>query len=626
MRSDPFLSPDAGNGTFSHDIGELAHSRSDLVLRALDDVGAGCLLELDDFRHLGPNEVREVVVEYARFVQEVIAPTDRAGHRQGVRFDPVSGSIHTPDGFVDAYGRLVAAGWNAVPFPPADGGGGFPRVVGVAMQEMLGSANLSLSLCPVLTQSAIELLSRWGTEGQRSRYLPRLLTGEWTGTMLMTEPDAGSDVGAVRTTARPISGGRYALDGTKIYISWGEHDLADNIIHLVLARTPGSAPGTRGLSLFLVPRVHTGELGPDGERNAIRCIGVEEKMGLHASPTCVMRLDGAIGELVGEEGGGLRAMFTMMNSARLAIGLQGLAVGEAAYVDASAFAASRMQGSRVGGVRGVADPIDRHPDVRRMLSLMRADLDAMRLLVYFTALWSDLASAQSDGRDRHHAQCMVDLFTPVAKAWVTDLGVDVASLGIQVQGGMGYMQAGGGPQRFVDARIGPIYEGTNGIQAIDLVTRKLPLEGGELVRGVLDEMARDAMAIADLGGSGPQIGPAMLAAVESTRRSAEWLLGHLRDHQEDVLAGATPFLAMFGDLAGGWLLVRRAIAAARAARDQKSSTHQDRYGDYTMAVAAFYAVERLAGVTGREPAVTAGARRLLHQGSVHGAPLNGDNN
>ena len=573
--------------------------RAQRTIDALRDVGIDDLLSAERFAHVDPATVEAVVDEFVRFVDEVVTPTDRDGDVVGCTVDVDAATVTTAPGSVDAYHRYVQAGWGAVPFAPSDGGGGFPKVVGVAMQEVFASGNLGLSLCPALTQSAIELLSQWGDESQRERFLPRLVTGEWNGTMQISEPDAGSDVGAIRTSAEPLGDGRFALHGTKIFISWGEHDLTENIVHLVLARTPGSAPGTKGLSLFVVPKFHVDDTGSLGERNPIWCRSIEHKLGLHSSPTCVMELDGAVGELVGDEGSGMRAMFSMMNPARLAIGLQGLSIGERAYAEAREYAAERRQSTAVGGTRGVPDTIDQHPDVRRMLSSMRATLDAMRLVVYTTAIESDRAATLPQVADREHAQDLVDLFTPIAKGWVTDLGLDIASTGIQVLGGVGYSEETRAPQRLRDARIAPIYEGTNGIQAIDLVTRKLTRRDGDLVRGLLDEIESTAVALQLDGGRSAVLGDALSEAVGAVGRTVEWLLGELAGDPSDALAGATTFLAVFGDLVGGWLL------AQRVQRREGPSAEQ------ALDVAVFYASERLVTLAGRCATVTAGADRLF---------------
>ena len=566
---------------------------------ALRDVGIEALLTSDRFDHVDVDTVGAVVEEFVRFVDDVVAPTDRDGDVVGCRVDTDAATVTTSPGSIEAYRQYVRSGWGAVPFSMDDGGGGFPKVVGVAMQEVLASGNLGLSLCPALTQSAIELLSQWGSESQRRRYLPRLVTGEWNGTMQITEPDAGSDVGAIRASARPLGDGRYALHGTKIFISWGEHDLTDNIVHLVLARTPGAAPGTKGLSLFVVPKHLVGDDGSIGERNPVWCRSIEHKLGLHSSPTCVMELDGAVGELVGTEGGGMRAMFSMMNPARLAIGLQGLSVGEAAYTEARAYASERRQSTAVGGTRGVPDTIDQHPDVRRMLSSMRASLDAMRLVVYTTAIESDRAATASDPEEQARAQDRVDLFTPIAKAWVTDLGVEIASQGIQVLGGVGYSEETRAPQRWRDARIAPIYEGTNGIQAIDLVTRKLTRHDGALIGSLLDDVERTATELQVRRGRAAEVGDRLATATRATRRTVDWLLAQLGSDQAAVLAGATTFLGVFGDLVGGWLLVERVLGRSGVAADE------------ALDVAVFYAAERLLTVPGRCDSVTAGADRLF---------------
>ena len=527
------------------------------------------------------------MAEFARFAAEVITPTNRDGDRIGSRLDPDTGHIVTPPSFPPAYRQFVDAGWNAVPVPVDHGGAGLPHVVGVALQELFAAANVGLSLCPALTQSAIELLITRGTPEQQARYLPRLVTGEWAGTMWITESQAGSDVGAIRMAATRRDDGAYELRGNKIFISWGDHDLTDNILHFVLARTPGSAPGTRGLSLFLVPDRLIDDAGRPGERNHVHVVSLEHKTGLHASPTCVMELDGAVGELIGEEGDGMRSMFVMMNPARLSIGLQGLGVGESAYRRAREFAAGRVQ----GGV-----PIDQHPDVRRMLSQMSALVDAMRLLVYETARQDDIARSSNDPGDAEHARLLVDLFTPITKAWVTDTGVEVASLGVQVHGGMGYIEESGAPQLWRDARISSIYEGTNGIQAIDLVTRKIGREDGRVVSDLLDRIAKTA---ADSRGP---IGDHLATAVAAVRDTTEWLIERLATSRDDALAGATAYLSIMGDLVGGWLLARAAIDHRTAGRPE---------ADRAEAVAAFFAVERVASVRGRSVAVTAGATRLF---------------
>ncbi|MFI5043511.1 MAG: acyl-CoA dehydrogenase [Acidimicrobiales bacterium] len=578
--------------------GELDDPVADKVREAFDAVGLDELLTFDRFAHVDRETVDVAVEELARVAGRGVVPPDRGGDGVGWQHDPATGRVVTPPGFREAYQRFVDAGWNAVAVPVEHGGGGLPRTVGVALQELFAAANVGLSLCPALTQSAIELLMRWGTNDQQRVYLPRLVTGEWAGTMWITEPDAGSDVGAIRSVATSRPDGRWEITGTKIFISWGDHDLTDDIIHFVLARTPGSAPGTRGLSLFLVPARLVDDHGQPDALNRVTVRSLEHKLGLHASPTCVMELDGAIGELVGDVGSGMRAMFTMMSPARLSIGLQGLGIGERAYRAARSFAGERRQGRAVGAPPGTVSVIDEHPDVRWMLSRMSSAVDAMRQLGYWTARNTDRAAAHPDPAVRERAQDLVDLLTPITKAWVTDTGVEVASLGIQVHGGMGYIEDTTAPQRWRDARIGPIYEGTNGIQAIDLVTRKVTRHDGAVVMGLLDDV--DATAVRSPG----QLGDHLAEAASAVRVTTTWLLDRLADGDgaDDALAGATTYLSILGDLVSGWLLARRAL-------DQESASTPG--ADHAWDVASFFVVERVATISGRCAAITAGASRLL---------------
>jgi alkylation response protein AidB-like acyl-CoA dehydrogenase len=517
-------------------------------------------------------------------------PTDRVGDREGARFDPATGGVTLPEGFAKAYRLYVEGGWGALAFPEAHGGGGMPRLVGTALQEVLTSANMALSLNPILTQSAIELLGRWGTPAQQERYLPRLVTGEWTGTMNLTEPEAGSDLGAIRTIARP-DGDLWHVSGTKIFITWGEHDLAENIVHLVLARTPDAPPGTKGISLFLVPKVL-----PDGRRNAVSCVALEHKLGIHASPTCVMAFDGAEAELVGERHGGMRAMFTMMNAARLSIAVQGLAVGEVAGQQALAFARERRQGRAPGAAPGTASPIVEHPDVARMLLDLRASTRAMRLLLYLTAQQTDLARHAPDPAVREAAQARVDLLTPIGKAWSTDTGVRLASEALQVHGGMGYVEETGIAQRFRDSRIAPIYEGTNGIQAVDLVTRKLARDDGAAAEALLADVDATVAAAALAGAPIARTAAALGAAAEALRSATAWLVAHVRDDPAAALAGATAYAELCGTTIGGWLLTRRALAAGASPE--------------AVVDAEAFAVEQLSAAPGLAARATAGAGHL----------------
>ena len=464
-----------------------------------------------------------------------------------------------PPGFADAYARYVEGGWAGLGADPAFGGQGLPFVLACAVQEQLTSANMAFSLCMMLSQGAIEALQAHASPELQETYLRPLVTGEWTGTMNLTEPQAGSDVGALRTRASPAGDGTYRIAGAKIYITWGEHDGAANIVHLVLARLPDAPPGTKGISLFLCPKFLPDADGNFTVRNDLRAVGLEHKLGIHASPTCTMAFgehDQCVGFLVGTEGGGMRAMFTMMNHARINVGLQGVAIAERAYQGALAFARERVQSAKFGA-GGAAVRIIEHADVRRMLMTMRAVTEAARALTYFTAAAVDrTAHAGHDSAAAGRA----DLLTPVTKAWATDSGVEMASLGIQVFGGMGFVEETGAAQHLRDARIAPIYEGTNGIQALDLVGRKLAADGGTHWRALFAEMRQDIRDLppkGDLATLKPYLDDA-LAALES---ATVWLTGNSGERLSDTAAGATPYLKMFGITVGGWLLARQAVAA-----------------------------------------------------------------
>ncbi|HEX8902843.1 acyl-CoA dehydrogenase [Vitreimonas sp.] len=452
---------------------------------------------------------------------ETLAPLNRSGDR--ARVSLVNDVVAAPPGFREAYEVFKQGGWQGLAADPTYGGQGLPRSLALAVMETLHAANMSFALLPMLTLGAIEAIEHHGAPDQKALYLEKLISGEWSGTMNLTEPQAGSDLAALTTKAAPQADGSYAITGQKIFITWGEHDLAPNIIHLVLARIEGAPPGSKGISLFIVPKFRD----EDGSRNAVRCIGLEEKMGIHASPTCTMAYEGATGWLIGEENHGLAAMFTMMNAARLNVGMEGVGVAEAAYQKALAYAKERKQGL----------VIIEHPDVRRMLLTMRAKIQAGRAICYACAV-------AADGGDK----AMEDLLTPIAKAWSTDLGVEVASLGVQIHGGMGFVEEGGAAQFYRDARIAPIYEGTNGIQAIDLYGRKLLGDRGEAMGRVI-AMARDAAAQSKDPRVAARLGDAATALEEAT----DYMLSAERN---DALAGASAYLSLAGDVIGGMLMAR----------------------------------------------------------------------
>ncbi|MEM9653262.1 MAG: acyl-CoA dehydrogenase [Actinomycetota bacterium] len=562
------------------------------------------ILAADNFDGIDGATVDTVVSEVGRFMAEVVAPTNRDGDQIGsLRTD--AGEVETPPSFKPAYQQYVASGFGAVPFNPEYGGGGFPWTVAIAIQELMTSANMAFSLCPLLTQGSIDALQHHGSPEQQAMYLPKMLTGEWTGTMNLTEPQAGSDVGALTSKAEPVGDGSYRITGQKIYITYGEHDLAENIIHLVLARTPGSPPGTKGISMFLVPKFFVNADGSLGDRNDVTCVSVEHKLGIHGSPTCVLSYGdngGAIGWLIGGEGAGMRNMFTMMNNARLSVGLQGLALTERAYQQSLQYAQDRLQGTAIGAAPGTSSPIIDHPDVRRLLMTQRAWIDAMRCLIYENAAAIDRAT--SGGPDAETAREWTDLLIPLSKSLCTDLGNEMTSLAVQVHGGMGYVEETGVAQHYRDARIAPIYEGTNGIQAADLVGRKLPMRGGAVVVEQLDGISERAKAMssdAELANFGENLEQAVAVA----KRTTQWLLEHGAANPADALAGSSPYLRMLGTVVCGGLLAKGALAAREQTDDP------DGFYAAKIVSARFFGEQILPGAAALEGPATAGADDLF---------------
>lgn len=527
------------------------------------------------------SDILDAVLEGAgAFAAGEWAPLDRAGDTVGAKWSPEG--VTMPDGYRAAYQAYVEGGWGTIGSPEAYGGQGLPFALSTAVLETLGSANMGFALCPTLTVGAIESLMHHGTPEQQAAYLPKLATGEWTGTMNLTEPQAGSDVGALKTKAEPRADGKWSISGTKIYISFGDHDLADNIVHLVLARTPGAPAGTKGISLFLVPKYRLNADGTPGAFNDVRVVSIEHKMGLHASPTCVLSFGDngdCVGELIGPEMGGMRAMFTMMNNARLNVGLQGVQVAERATQRAVAYARDRVQGVREGKPATIVE----FPDVRRMLMRMKAQTMAARALVYLAAAQVDRANA-GDAT----ARALLELLTPLAKAHGTDIGCEVTSIGIQVHGGMGYIEETGAAQHFRDARITPIYEGTNGIQAADLVGRKLNMDGGATLTTLLARMKADAQ---DAG---------LIALIDAC---AEVMQHMLASEMDDRLAGSYPFLTMVATAVCGWLMEAQGRIAAGAEGDPAFLAMKG-------AAARFYVAQIVPEAMGLKAAATASAEVL----------------
>ncbi len=524
------------------------------------------ILSTDRFAHVDAESVDAVIEEVARFMADEVAPTNVDGDRIGSQWHAPEGgpaTVVTPDSFKGAYDKWVASGFGAMPFDPEYGGADFPWITAIAVQELFTTSNMALSLCPLLTQGAIDAIHAHGSDEQKATYLPKMMTNEWTGTMNLTEPHAGSDVGAVTTKAEPIPGsdGAWSITGQKIYITYGEHDLAEQIIHLVLARTPGSAPGTKGISMFVVPKFLLNEDGSLGERNGAECVSIEHKLGIHGSPTCVMSFEGATGWLVGNEHDGMRNMFTMMNNARLSVGLQGLAVSDRAFQQSLQYAQDREQGTAIDAPKGTSSPIIEHPDVRRMLMTQRAWIDAMRALVYTNAGALDRAEAATDADEQRTWRELADLLIPLSKGLCTDVCNEMTSIALQIHGGMGYVEETGVAQHYRDARIAAIYEGTNGIQAADLVGRKLAMRSGGVITDLLDEFELRAKELADIEGLAT-FADRLTESIESARTATAHLLSIAGTDPRSLLASSAPYLRLLGTTVCGGLLAKSAIAAS----------------------------------------------------------------
>jgi 3-(methylsulfanyl)propanoyl-CoA dehydrogenase len=582
------------------------------VLRELVDMEL--LTQLPGFAEITADVAESVLDEAAKFAGAVLSPLNRSGDLEGVRWQ--DGQVLTASGWKQAYERFAADGWNALSCPVEFGGQNLPRVLSALIEEMWNGANVAFALCPMLTRGAIDALELRGTDSQRDLYLPKMVSGEWTGTMNLTEPQAGSDLSAVRTRAVPTGDGRYLITGQKIFITYGEHDLTGNIVHMVLARVAGAPDGVKGTSLFLVPKFLVNADGSLGARNDVHCLSVEHKLGIHASPTCVLAFGqngGAVAELIGEENRGLEYMFIMMNAARYSVGIEGVGLSERAYQTALAYARERIQGTEAGIRGGPRVPILRHPDVRRMLLMMKSQTEAMRALAGVVAVSLDAARLHPEAEERERHQARADLMIPVIKGWCTENSVDIASLGIQVHGGVGFVEETGAAQYLRDARITPIYEGTTAIQANDLIGRKLARDGGNAAQTVVAEMrtlARTLSADAKLSG----LAPPLSAAVDALEQAIGYVVGNYATDIRAVSVGAVPMLKLFGIVAGGWQLLRSAQIAQRRLAD--ASGGDAAFYEAKISSARFYADYVLSQAAGLAHGIMHGAAGALAEGAL----------
>jgi acyl-CoA dehydrogenase len=547
------------------------------------------LAKCPDFAEYSDELATSVLDEAARLAQDVLDPLNQPGDKDGARW--TADGVVTAPGFRDAYQQFIAGGWPQLGAPAAYGGQTVPQVLVTAVQELWAASNLAFKLCPMLTHGAVHALELCGSDAQKQQFLPKMISGEWTGTMMLTEPQAGSDLAQVRTRAVP-DGKRYRLFGQKIFITWGDHDLTDNTVHMVLARIEGAPPGVKGISLFIAPKFLVNDDGSLGARNEVRCVSIEHKLGIHASPTCVLALgdkDGAIGYLVGEPNRGLEYMFFMMNAARLSVGLEGYAVGERAFQRAVDWARTRIQGKPpVAQPTGPA-PIINHPDVKRMLLTMKSATEAARALSFYAAMQLDIADHDPDERKRAAAQARGDLLIPIVKGWCTEIGNEVTGIGVQVHGGMGFIEETGAAQYVRDVRITTIYEGTTGIQSNDLIGRKLGRDRGAAMSALLADMARELGELSSDNAVVAATRKAALAAVGLLKTATTALLEKLASRPDQALAVSVPYLQLCGYVAGGWLLARSAAVAAK----KKDGPDRDFY-EAKLRTALFYTEHVLA--------------------------------
>jgi alkylation response protein AidB-like acyl-CoA dehydrogenase len=564
--------------------------------------GLAEVAKLPGYAEATPDTVDAILEEAAKFAGGVLDPLNHTGDKEGSQWK--DGAVTTPKGFKEAYRQYVEGGWCALPFESEWGGQGLPKLVATAVEEMLTSANMSFSLCPLLTQGAIHALILAGSDQLKKTYLQKMVAGQWTGTMNLTEPQAGSDLALVRSKA-VREADHYRISGQKIFITYGEHDLAENIVHLVLARTPEAPEGVKGISLFIVPKFMVKPDGSLGERNGAKCASIEHKLGIHASPTAVMVYENAIGYLVGEENKGLSYMFIMMNAARFSVGLEGVSIAERAFQRALAYARERMQGRDLAG--GGTVPIIRHPDVRRMLMLMKSQTEAARALAYVVAAALDVAARHPDAKTRQQNQAFVDLMIPVVKGWSTETGIEVASLGVQVHGGMGFIEETGAAQHLRDARITTIYEGTTGIQANDLVGRKIAREGGATAKAWLAQLKAFDGELAKSGNADvTAIRAALACGALAVGESVDYIVATAGKDVMSAFAGAVPFLKLLGIVAGGWQMARAALAA-----EKKLASSDRAFYAAKLSTARFYADQVLVQAPALRDTVVKGATAVM---------------
>ncbi len=578
------------------------------VLRELADLDA--VAALPGCEDASSDLVDAILEEANKFASGVIAPLNWIGDQEGATWD--NGEVRTATGWKEAYTQFAEAGWTALACEPEFGGQGLPKLVSTAVMEMWKSANMAFSLCPMLTNGAIESIKLRGTDEQKALYLPKMVSGEWTGTMNLTEPSAGSDLAAVRTRAVPQGDGTYKIFGQKIFITYGEHDLTDNIIHLVLARLPDAPEGVKGISLFVVPKFLLKADGTPGERNDVHCVSIEHKLGIHASPTAVLAFGdkgGAIGTLVGEANRGLEYMFIMMNEARFAVGMEGLALSERAYQQALAYAKDRIQGTEAGVRGGPKVSIIHHPDVRRMLMSMKSQIEAQRALAYVVGAATDMAHHHPDESVRAQSQAFMDLMIPVVKGWLTEASIDITSTGVQVHGGMGFIEETGAAQHLRDARITSIYEGTTAIQANDLIGRKIAREGGQTVKLVIAEMRRVEAQLSEAAGEEfSAIRKSLSAAVTALEEAVAYIVATYGNDIKSASVGSVPFLKLLGIVAGGWQMGRAALVSARRLAEGGGDAS---FYTAKIVTARFYADHILAQAPGLAYSVVSGAAGAL---------------